>query len=69
MTHKGTTHEEDQDFVGLDLELAQELATQRSVRIRVIQVDGQNLPATRDYRTDRLNCTVANALIVKVGRG
>lgn len=66
---KGSDPADDQDFVGGGLAVAEALAAQRSLRLRVICIDGQYLPATRDYRTDRVNCTLESGLIVKVNRG
>ncbi|MDF1861974.1 MAG: hypothetical protein P1U87_17280 [Verrucomicrobiales bacterium] len=61
--------ESDQTFIGLPLKEAEEKAEKSGLRHRVVLVDGQPRPATRDYRPDRVNFEVENGKIVKVSRG
>ena len=67
------TEEEDEpkdsDFVGLSLEEGEALAKQRKLACRVIMIDGEGLMVTTDYRSDRVNFSIAKGKIVKVSRG
>lgn len=58
-----------QSFVGLTLEAAQKAADAAAVPHRVIEIDGQPQPATRDFRPDRLNFAVQNGTITAVTKG
>ena len=59
----------DSDFVGLPLEEGEALAKQRKLACRVTMIDGEGLMVTTDYRTDRINFSIAKGKIVKVTRG
>lgn len=59
----------DDDFVGLELEEAERLATRRRLAHRVTMRDGEPLPATMDYRPDRVNFEVEGGRVAKVTRG
>ncbi len=59
----------DADFEGLSETEAGNLAEKRDLKHRVIERDGQPLPATRDYRLDRVNFSVKAGKVISVSRG
>lgn len=59
----------DADFKGKKTEEAGALAESRGLKWRVTEKDGESLPATMDYREDRVNFGVENGIVVKVSRG
>jgi len=59
----------DNDFISLTQEEGKELAKERKLKFRVIEIDGQSFPVTMDYRKDRINATIKEGKIVKVNRG
>lgn len=59
----------DEAFLGLSEEAGTALAKQRQLRSRVISVDGEPRPATRDYRPDRVNFEIEQGRIVRTSRG
>lgn len=59
----------DAEFVGLTLEEAEALAEKRELPHRVVMVDGEPRPATKDYRPNRLNFELESGKVVKVTRG
>ncbi len=66
---KNSTDPADDDFIGLPLTKAEELAESRGLKHRVIKEDGKPLPAIKDYRPDRVNFEVELAKVVAVNRG
>lgn len=56
-------------FVGMDVDAAAKHAEKSGLRHRVVERDGKPLPATRDYRPDRVNFSVKAGKVVKVTRG
>ena len=69
VVEKGAAQEKDADFVGLPEKEGAALAEKRGLRHRVVSVDGQLRPTTRDYRKDRVNFELEGGKIVKVSRG
>ena len=69
VVEKGIAQEKDADFVGLPERSGAALAEKRGLRQRVVSVDGQLRPTTRDYRKDRVNFELEDGKIVKVSRG
>lgn len=69
VVEKGIAREKDADFVGLPEKDGAALAEKRGLRHRVVSVDGQLRPTTRDYRKDRVNFELEGGKIVKVSRG
>ncbi|MDF1737824.1 MAG: hypothetical protein P1U86_01595 [Verrucomicrobiales bacterium] len=59
----------DFDFEGLSEKEAGSLAEKRDLKHRVVERDGQPLPATRDFRPDRVNFTVKAGKVISVSRG
>ena len=59
----------DSDFVGLSIEEGEALAKKRKLASRVIEIDGEGLMATGDYRIDRVNFSIAKGKIIKATRG
>ncbi|MEM1085315.1 MAG: hypothetical protein AAGI48_14480 [Verrucomicrobiota bacterium] len=57
------------DFIGLELAAAQKLADKHSLKHRVIMVDGEPRPTTRDHRPERLNFTVVDGKVTEVSKG
>ncbi len=66
---KGENPASDQDFVGLSEAEGEALAKERKLSHRVVMVDGQPRPATRDYRPDRVNFEIEEGRIVRTSRG
>jgi hypothetical protein len=66
---KGGSSESDRDFLGLSEAAGASLAERRGLRHRVVSVDGEMRPATRDYRIDRVSFDLEGGRIVKVSRG
>ncbi len=58
------TNESTVDYLGLTLEEGQLLASQNDTPFRVVMLDGQMQPTTRDFRVGRINATIENNLIV-----
>lgn len=52
------------DYIGLTVEEAQELAEQQGTSFRVVEQDGQALPATMDWRPGRINASVENNIVI-----
>lgn len=69
VVEKGGNQEKDADFIGLPEKEGAALAEKRGLRHRVVSVDGQMRPTTRDYRKDRVNFELEGGKIVKVSRG
>jgi hypothetical protein len=69
VVEKGDAGENDADFIGLSEEKGAALADGRGLKHRVVSVDGQLRPTTRDYRRDRVNFELEGGKIVKVSRG
>jgi hypothetical protein len=69
VVEKGIAQEKDADFVGLPEKEGAALAEKRGLKQRVVSVDGQLRPTTRDYRKDRVNFELEGGKIVKVSRG
>lgn len=57
------------DYIGLTLEAAQERAEKASIPHRVIEVDGQSRPVTKDYRPERLNFSVKDGKVIQATNG
>ncbi len=52
-------------LVGLDVGEAEARVRAKGLRFRVVEKDGEPLPVTCDYRTDRVNVSVANGKVVR----
>jgi hypothetical protein len=59
----------DSAFIGLTEKEGADRAEAEGLRHRVISVDGQPRPATKDYRPDRINFEIVNGRIAAVTRG
>lgn len=66
---KAALPEDDTAFVGMKLGDAEKLAEERGLKHRVVERDGKPLPATKDYRPDRINFSVEKDVVVKTSRG
>jgi hypothetical protein len=53
----------------MSVEEATTLADSQGFTARIVEIDGVGLPATEDYRTDRLNFTVQSGVVVKADVG
>ena len=56
-------------LIGMDEIDAESCATQLDWGYRVVSRDGEDFPATRDYRLDRVSVTIKNGLISRVDIG
>ncbi len=59
----------DSDFVGMTIEDGEALAKERGLAYRTVEIDGEGLMATADFRPDRVNFSIAKGKIIKVTRG
>lgn len=59
----------DYEYEGLSEKEAGSLAEKRELKHRVVERDGQPLPATRDFRPDRVNFSVKKGKVIQVSRG
>lgn len=66
---KGGDADTDDAFIGQAVDAAAALAKERKLISRIISVDGQPRPATKDYRPDRVNFEIEQGKVVKVSRG
>ena len=66
---KGENAPSDDAFIGRTAEAAAALAKERQLTSRILSVDGQPRPATKDYRPDRVNFEIEAGTVVKVSRG
>ena len=53
-------------WVGSPLADVEKLAADMGLTVRVLRLDGQDLPATADYRTDRVNIAVDADIVTEV---
>ncbi len=51
------------DYTGLTVPKAEEIAVARQEPFRVIEIDGEPQPTTRDFQAGRINATVNNGII------
>jgi hypothetical protein len=58
-----------ESFIGVPLALAQAAADEAEIPHRVVEVDGEPLPRTKDHRPERLNFTVVDGRITAVIKG
>jgi hypothetical protein len=58
-----------QSLVGRELAKVQAACDEAEIPHRVIEIDGEGLPATMDYRPERLSFAVTDGIIVKVTTG
>ncbi len=56
-------------FIGLPIELASSKADKQQLRWRIVNVDGQSRPVTKDYRPNRLNFSVNKGIVTQVTKG
>lgn len=66
---KGGKPEGDGAFLGLTEAEGAALAKSRQLTYRVIAIDGEPRPATKDYRPNRVNFELRGGRIVKTTRG
>jgi len=55
---------ENDDYVWLSLQEAKDFAKENNTVLRVVKLDGENLPVTMDYRPGRINAEVENNIVV-----
>lgn len=66
----GTSDEElAAEYIGLTIEDAEAKAEDEGRPHRVIELDGESLPATQDFIEDRLNFSVADGVVIRVTTG
>ncbi len=58
-----------ESYIGLPEKDAASMAEKAGVGWRVIEVDGQPRPATKDYRPDRLNFALEKGKVIRATRG
>lgn len=66
---KGGDAPSDSGFLGLTEKEGADRADSEGLSHRVLSVDGQPRPATKDYRPDRINFEIVNGRITSVTRG
>ncbi len=57
------------EFVGLTMEQATELASSRGLFIRLAGEDGECLPLTDDIRSERINIELRNGVVITADKG
>ena len=65
----GRRAEADEAFIGRTAEAAAALAKEQGLLSRVVSVDGQLRPTTKDYRLNRVNFEIERGKVVRVSRG
>lgn len=68
-TSTGTTTEEfsaEASYINLTVSEAEMLAASNNVSFRVVELDGEPLPATLDYQPGRINAKVMGGLVTEV---
>ncbi len=55
-----------QEYIGLPVEEAQTKAAEENRKFRVVELDGQPQPATKDYRPGRINATISDGVVTDV---
>jgi hypothetical protein len=66
---KGENAPSDEAFIGRTAEAAAALAKEQGLLSRIVSVDGQLRPTTKDYRPNRVNFEIEKGKVVKVSRG
>lgn len=66
---KGENAPSDEAFIGRTADAASALAKEQGLLSRVVSVDGQLRPTTKDYRPNRVNFEIEKGKVVKVSRG
>lgn len=66
---KGENAASDEAFIGRTANAAAALAKEQGLLSRVVSVDGQLRPTTKDYRPNRVNFEIEKGKVVKVSRG
>lgn len=56
-------------YTGHSLDEAERFAEKHGVAWRVVERDGESLPATMDYRPERLNFTIRGRIVTEVRKG
>jgi hypothetical protein len=69
VVEKGENAASDQAFIGRTADAAAALAKEQGLLSRVVSVDGQLRPTTKDYRPNRVNFEIEQGKVVKVSRG
>ena len=69
LIEKGENAASDEAFIGRTAEAAAALAKEQGLLSRVVSVDGQRQPTTRDYRLNRVNFEIERGKVVRVSRG
>lgn len=69
MPGKGESPGSDEAFLGLTEAEGAKVAEGRGLKHRTVSIDGRLLPATRDYRPDRVNFEIEEGRIARVSRG
>lgn len=62
-------HQEDRDYLQLEISAAKKLAEERSLQTRIIAEDGEVFSVSRKIEKTRLNFVVASGKIIRVVRG
>jgi len=58
-----------QTLIGIPVSEAQKLAEAASILHRVVEIDGESQPVTRDFRPERLNFAVKKGIVSGVTNG
>jgi hypothetical protein len=66
---KGENAASDEAFLGRTAEAAAALAKEQGLLSRIVSVDGQLRPTTKDYRPDRVNFEIEKGRVAQVSRG
>ena len=55
--------------IGMTVDEATAWANERGMTVRVVKLDGESLPGTKDYRPERINVEVENGVITAATLG
>ena len=69
LIEKGENAASDEAFIGRTAEAAAARAKEQGLLSRVVSVDGQLRPKTKDYRPNRVNFEIERGKVVRVSRG
>ena len=69
LIEKGENAASDEAFISRTAEAAAALAKEQGLLSRVVSVDGQLRPTTKDYRPNRVNFESERGKVVRVSRG
>lgn len=62
-TFESTSQVENSDYIGMTPTEAESKAQSEDAQFRVVEIDGEPQPTTRDYRKGRINATITDGIV------